>query len=237
MSELFLRRSQEETLQRIQERLDQGAAPAVIIKEMLPRTRDEALFWGRRLAVWDEYRAIYPAQAIAVARLISRQAMKAFRLTMRDDGRVVERRAEGRQRNTSQPTDTFPLVVGGDEVRVEYSEGYFPNFGTDLLYYVSPHDPAKPHALSDTGYFSRFVPHDVVEACGGPGAYAALLADAQQRGEEQSFIEAFEGPLPVTDPRRHRPENRPAPQPGGHAERLIAENEKTRGSQQQGMLF
>ena len=236
MTELLHRRSQEETLRRIDERLSQGAAPAAIIKEMLPQSRDEALFWGRRLPVWDEYRATYPAQVIAVARLISRQAMKAFRLAMRDDGRVAERPAEGRRRKTSNPKDTFPLEIGEEEVRVEYTEGYFPNSGTDLLYYVSPHDPAKPHALSDTGYFSRFVPHDVVEACGGPQAYAALLAAALLRGEEQPFIEAFEGPLPATDERR-RPENRPAPEPGGHAERLIADEEKPQGMPRQGMLF
>lgn len=236
MTELFQRRSQEEVLRRIQERLSQNADPAVIIKEMLPRTRDEALSWGRRLAVWDDYRATYPAQSIAVARLISRQAMKSFRLTMRDDGRVVERPAEGRQRKTSQPTDTFPLVVGGEEVRVEYTEQYFPNSGTGLFYIVSQHDPARPHPLSDTGYFSRFVPHDAVEACGGPGAYAALLADAVLRDEEQFFIEAFEGPLPETDERRRRQANRPAAQPGGHAEQLIAE-EKQQEQPRQDMLF
>lgn len=235
MSELFHRRSQEETLQRIRERLDQGATPAVIIREMLPRTHGEALFWGRRLAVWDEYRATYPAQTIAVARLVSRQAMKAFRLTMRDDGRVVERPAQGRQRKTTQPTDTFPLVIGAEEMRVEYTREYFPNFGTDLVYIVSPHDPAKAHALSETGYFSRFVPNDAVEACGGPQAYAALLADAVLRGEEQSFIEAFEGPLPEIDHRRQ--ENQPAAEPGGHAERLIAEEHKSQESHRQGMLF
>jgi hypothetical protein len=237
MSELFQRHSQEETLRRIEEELNQGSSPAAILKEMLPKTRDEALFWGRRLPVWDEYRATYPAQVIAVARLVSRQAMKAFRLTLRDDGRVVERPAEGRQRRATEPTDSFSLTVAGEEVHVRYTPQYLPNSGTGLFYIVSPHDPARPHPLSDTGYFSRFVPHDAVEACGGPQAYSALLADAVLRDEEQSFIEAFEGPLPVTDERRCRQANRPQAAPGGHAERLIAEKEKPQGMPRQGMLF
>lgn len=237
MSALFARRSQEEALEKIRERLSQGAAPAAIIKEMLPQSRDDALFWGRRLPVWDDYRAAYPAQVIALARLISRQAMKAFRLTMREDGRVVERPPEGRRRKTSRPKDTFPLLIGGEEVRVEFTEEYFPNSGIDLVYYVTPHEPAKPHALSETGYFSRFVPHDAVEACGGQESYAALLAEAVLRDEEQPFIEAFEGPLPETDHRRHLPANRLPAEPSGHAERLSADKEKAKQSPQQGMLF
>ena len=237
MTELLRRRSQEETLAKIQYRLSHDAAPAVIIKEMLPQSRDEAFAWSGRLPGWDEYRDRFPAQAIAVARLISRQAMKAFRLTMRDDGSVVERPAEGRQRKTSNPKDTFPLMIGGEEVRVEYTSQYFANSGTSLFYIVSPHDPAKPHPLSDTGYFSRFVPHDVVEACGGPGAYATLLAEAILRDEEQSFIEAFEGPLPASDHRRCRQENRPEVEPGGHAEQVMAEEEKRQEPHRQRMLF
>jgi hypothetical protein len=50
VSELFLPITPDETLERIQERLSQGATPAAVIEELLPRTRDEALSWCRRLA-------------------------------------------------------------------------------------------------------------------------------------------------------------------------------------------
>jgi len=237
MSERFQTRSQEEMLQHIQERLTQGTAPALIIKELLPRTRDGALSWGRRLAVWDDYQRQYPAQVIALARIISQRAMREHGLTLRKDGRVVKQPAEAKGRKTPRPTTTFTLKIGGEDVQVEYTRQYFPNDDTALVYIVSPHDPPKPHPLSDTGYFSRFVPHDAVEACGGPEAYVALLAYTLLRGEEQSFIEAFEGQLPVTDPRRHRQENRPASQSGGHVERLTVQQEKAQGPPRQGMLF
>jgi hypothetical protein len=237
MSECFQKRSQEETLRRIQERLGQGVRPAAIIEEMMPPTREEAFPWSCRLAGWDAYRNCFPAQAIALARLISRRAMKEFRWMMREDGRVVERRAERKGWKTPKPAASFPLMVGGEEVRVEYTKEYFPNSGIDLVYFVSPHDPPSAHALSETGYFSRFVPHDAVEACGGPQAYAALLAEAILRSEEQRFIEAFEGPLPVTDERHCRQANRPEAAPGGHAERLRAEEEKTEKPHRQRLLF
>ena len=43
MSALFQPLSQEETLQRIQERLSQDNSPAAIIAEMLPQSRNKAL--------------------------------------------------------------------------------------------------------------------------------------------------------------------------------------------------
>ena len=237
MSALFTRRSQEETLEKIRERLSQDATPAAIIEEMMPKTCEEAFTWSGRLPGWDEYQDRFQAQAVALARVISRRAMKEFRLMIRDDGRVVERLAERKGWKTPPPAAIFPLVVGGEEVRVEYTTGYFPNSGIDHLYFVSPHDPPKAHPLSDTGYHSCFVPHDAVEACGGPQSYAALLTEAVLRGEEQSFIEAFEGPLPETDARRRRVANRPAAEPGGHAERVMSEEEKPQGSPHQRMLF
>lgn len=237
MSGLFQGFSQEETLRHIQERLDQQAAPAVIAEEMMPRTRDGALSWGRRLAVWDEYGREYPAQVVALARIISQRAMREQGLTLRKDGRVVKQPAEGKGWKTPRPAASFTLPIGGEDVRVEYTPHYFPNDNTALLYIVSPYDPPQPHALSDTGYFSRFVPHDAVQACGGPRAYTALLAEAIVRAEEQSFTETFEGPLPVTDPRRHRQTNRPVAEPGGHAERVMAEENKPQRPPAQGMLF
>ena len=114
---------------------------------------------------------------------------------------------------------------------------YFPTAGTGLLSFLSPHEPPKPHALSETGCLARFLSPDAVEACGGPQAYAALLADALLRDEEQPFIEAFEGPLPATDERRRRQANRPPAEPGGHAERVMAEEEERKGAPGQRMLF
>ncbi len=235
MNELFLRNSPEEALRHIQERLGQHTAPSAIIVEMLPHTRDAALSWGRRLAVWDDYHREYPAQVIALARIVSQRAMREHGLTLRQDGHVVEQR-EGKGWKTPRPAAVFPLFVAGEEVRVEYTTGYFPNDDSALLYIVSPHEPAKAHPLSETGYFSCFVLHDAVEACGGPQPYAALLADAILHDKEQSFIETFEGPLPVTDP-RHRKEHRPAAEPGGHAERVMAEEKKPQRPPAQGMLF
>jgi hypothetical protein len=237
MSELFQTRNQDQTLRRIQERLDQRAAPLAIIEEMVPRTRDGALSWGRRLAVWDDYQRDYPAQVVALARIISQRAMREHGLTLRKDGRLVKQPAEGKGWKTPSPAATFALTIGGEEVRVEYTPHYFPNDDTGLLYIVTPHDPPQTHPLSDTGYFSRFVPHDAVEACGGPQAYAALVAEAILRGQEQPFIEAFEGPLPETDPRRCRQENRPTDQSGWHAQRLTPKRDKRQRPPGQGMLF
>ena len=99
--------------------------------------------------MWEEYHRQYPAQAIALARLVSLRSMREHRLILREDGRVVERPAEGKPRRTPKPAVTFPLTVGGEEVRVEYVEQYFPNSGAGMLYFRSPHEPARPHPLSE----------------------------------------------------------------------------------------
>jgi hypothetical protein len=238
MSELFQKPSQEETLQRIQQRLDQGAAPAAIIEEMMPKSRDGAVFWGRRLTGWEEYRDQYPDQVIALARVISRRAMQQYRLMLREDGRVVERRAEGKGWKTPLPAAAFPLMVAGEEVHVTYTRDYFPYSDTGLMYFVSPHEPPEAHPLSDTGHYSRFVPNDVVEACGGPHAYAVLLADACLHGREEEFMQAFEGIPPAAEPKHRRPANLPTAATGGHTGRLLADEEKPRTPpHQQGMLF
>ena len=238
MSELSQRHSQEEVLRRIQERLNKGAAPAIVIEEMLPKSRDEAVFWGRRLPGWEEYQNDFPAQVVALARVISRRAMQQYRLMLREDGRVVERRTEGKGWKTPLPFAAFSLMVGGEEIHVTYTRDYFPTSDTGLLYFVSPHEPPQAHPLSDTGYYSRFVPHDVVEACGGPQAYAALLADACLRGGEEEFSQVFEGTPPAAEPKHRRPAHRPIVEAGGHAGRVMAEEEKPKAPpHQQGMLF
>jgi hypothetical protein len=196
-----------ETLQHLQDRLGRSAAPARIIEDLLPRTRADAVAWVRRLPLWDEYRGQYPDQVVALARVISRRAMREFDLAIGEDGRVLERVREGTPWNTPAPALTFPLAVGGEEVRVEYTREYFPRSGQDHFYFVSPHTPPRAHPLSETGYLSQFIRHDTVEACGGPHAYAALFAEARLRGEEQELAATFEGRPPEgKPPRRKRPE-------------------------------
>jgi len=237
MSELFQKLSQEETLRWIDERLNHSAAPPAIIKEMSPRSRDEAVSWGRRLTGWEEHLHAFPAQAVALARVISRRAMQQYRLVLREDGRVVGRPGEGRPWKTPRPDVTFRLAIDGGEVQVEYTKQYFPNSGTALLYFRSPHEPARPHPLSETCHLSRFVSPDAVEACGGPHAYAALLADALLQGREKDLTEAFEGTPPEAQRLHRRPENPPITKPGGHAERVIAQEAKTKEPPEQRMLF
>lgn len=236
MSELFLRRSPEETLGHIRERLGQHTAPAAIIEEMLPQTRDGALSWGRHLAVWDDYQREYPAQVVALARIISQRAMREHGLTLRKDGRVVERPAEGKGWKTPRPAVTFTLTVGGEELRIDYTPEYFPNSGTGLLTFLSPHEPPQPHALSETGCLARFVSPDLVTACGGPQAYAAQLAEALLGGREKEFTEALEGKAAEKAQPLRRRANPSAVEPGQHANRLSTE-EKPQGPPRQGMLF
>src|SRR5262249_17536315 len=149
------------------------------------------------------------------------RTMREFSLTLRADGRVVEKPREPIPWQTPPPTLTFLLELAGEPVQVRYTRRYFPDGVTDRLYFVSPHEPARPHALSGTGHLSHLVPSDVVEACGGPQAYAALFADAVLRGEEKQFTETFEGTFPKEKQRQPRKAKRPRPTPGGHAARVI----------------
>jgi hypothetical protein len=237
MSELSQPLSCGQTLGRIQERLSQGASAAVIIEELMPRSREGALSWARRLSGWEEYAPQYTAQAVALARIVSRRTMREFSLTLRADGRVEEKPREPTPWQTPPPTLTFLLELAGEPVQVRYTRRYFPDGVTDMLYFVSPHEIGRPHALSGSGHLSHLVPSDIVEACGGPQAYAVLLADAILRGEEKQFTETFEGAFPKAGQRQPRKAKRPRPTPGGHAARVIAEEEKAPGPPPPGMLF
>jgi hypothetical protein len=225
--------SPHDTLNRIQTLLSQGTPPARLITGMLPRSRDEAIGWARRLPGWDEERGRYPDQAIAIARLISRQAMRTFRLNLSEDGQVIERPDAGGRRPPPEPPQQFRLALGDEEIIVAYTRGYLPNAGTDHFSFESPHDPPQPHALSGTGYWSHFAWHDAVEAIGGPRAYAAQYADARLRGEENAFSATFEGAPPESKPPRRQkttsPEAPPMPVPhavlGEHTAGVIAERE------------
>jgi hypothetical protein len=239
----------EDTLRRIQDRLGQGATAARVIEELLPRTPDEAVSWARRLPAWDEYRGPYQGQAVALARVVSRRAMRAFGLAFSEDGRVVDRPREGRPWPAPIPVQTFRLAAGGEELVVEFTPAYFPGGGTDHFSFVSPHQPARPHCLSETGYLSQFAPHDAVEACGGARAYAALFAEARLRGEEKAFNALFEGEWPQ-EKRPRRKKAPPPPPPGAgegrppvlgeHTARVVGGQEPPKpgeGPPRQGMLF
>jgi hypothetical protein len=221
-----------------------------VIAELLPRTRTEAVTWAQRLPAWDEYQGEYPDQVIGLARVVSRRAMRGFALTLSEDGRVVGRLREGKPGQTPEPSLTFLLAVGGEEVRVEYTPDYFPNGGKDLFYFVSPHEPARPHCLSASGYLSQFAQHDAVAACGGARAYAALFAEAQLRGEEQAFNTAFEGAEPAAKRTGRKKTRMPVPPPaaaegqapvlGDHTARVIEEQTGVKEEHEpprQGLLF
>lgn len=107
----------EETLTCIRGRLAAGDRPAAVIGQLLPRTRDEAVTWARRLSVWDEFRDRYGARAVGVARVVSRRAMREHRPTLTEDGRVADGRHPARR--PQRPSCDFPLP--GGEARVEYT--------------------------------------------------------------------------------------------------------------------
>jgi hypothetical protein len=114
----------------VQDRLEQGAAQAQIISELLPQSRDSALSWARRPAAWEEYRPTHPAQAIALGRLISLRAMREYGLTLLEDGRIVDQLKAGKPWTTPKPALTFHLDIAGEKVRVEYTPEYFPSGAT-----------------------------------------------------------------------------------------------------------
>jgi hypothetical protein len=137
--------------------------------------------------------------------------MKEFCLEFGDDGRVRPHRSEGQACKTPEPTP-FQTEVRGEHVRVEYTRGYFPSGVTDLFDFVSP-ELGTPHPLSESGYCSRFAPHETVEACGGPEAFARLFADALPAGREKELMEAFAGKLPEAGKPRRRKVQAEAPGP------------------------
>jgi hypothetical protein len=220
-----------DTLDRIRQRLERQHDPLAVIEELSPRTLTEALRWARLRPVWDEYRGLYPEQVIGVAAVLGRRAMREFGLTQGGDGRVRHARPEGRAWQTPGPSLRFEMAVAGQPVRVEYTQDYFPT-GTDHFAFVSPHAPARPHPLSESGYRSHFALPEAVEACGGPEGYAARFAEARLAGREKEFEAAFEGRWPEANPPRHRRESRPEEMPavagpspvvGGHTAAIAGE--------------
>jgi len=236
-----------DTLQRILERLSQGFVPKQIIEEFLPHSPADAMIWARRLLGWEEHGRQCSAQAVAIARVISLRAMRAFSLVLTGDGRVVQRRREGDPWPKPEPSLTFRLTIQGEELRVEYTPDYFPDGGQDVISFVSLSDPPEPHCLSLSGILWTYVPHDAIVACGGPETFAALFAEARLRGEGKEFEATFKGEWPEAKQPRRRQDCQQAllsfdeiqPSVGEHSAQVIAEKEaKQQGrSPRQPMLF
>jgi hypothetical protein len=171
-----------ETLFHIETRLA-VTTPMNVISELMPRTG--AIRWAQRLPHWDEFRGQFSDQAIGIARIVSRRAMREHGLILTDDGRVVERRSY----TAPTPSATFRLDIAGQSVEVAYTADYYP--GRDGFQFTAEKNP-----LSESGFWHAFVPQDAVEALGGPQAFAARYAEAKLAGQEKEFMEQFEGRFP-----------------------------------------
>lgn len=199
-------------LQSIQDRLAQDDV-LPIIEQSMPRTLTDAITWARCLPFWEEFKGQFPDQAIAVARVLSRRAMKEFGLAFDDQGRVVEKKHIKRAAHVGKPTSTFPLQIAEETVQVEYTEQYFPNSSTDSFSFIGqPIEPPpdgifkhKPHPLSETGYWHSYASHDAVEAVGGAQKYAQLLGAAKLQDREHEFQAILEGESPEIETRRKKP--------------------------------
>src|SRR5205085_10724653 len=108
------------TLQQIGDRLAQGDAPTDLTGELLPKTRAEAVTWARRLPLWEEHRSEFGPRAVAVARIVSKRAMRQFGLVFDAEGRVVEESRQTPGGFKEPPAVTFPLTVGGEVIEVRY---------------------------------------------------------------------------------------------------------------------
>jgi hypothetical protein len=194
----------ESTLQAIQN-LAATEEPAHVIDRMLPRTTTGAVTWGLRLAAFEEYRGHFPYSVIGLARVVARRAMQEHALILTHDGRVIERPHQ--VQSGGPPTSRFILKLRNEAVCVDYTHNYFSGQALDHFQFRSSDEPARPMPLSETGWWSQFVHHDVVEAFGGPEAFATALADAQLAGRDDEFMEVFEGKW--SESARRKPNEKP----------------------------
>ena len=236
-----------EILQQIQDGLV-SSTPAQLIEKLLPFTDAEAVTWVRRLPFWEEFRGEFSGQAIAVARLVSLRSMREFGLAFDRQGKVVpEDQPFG---YVEKPTSIFPLKIGEDTVNVRYTRYSFPYYGKDSFSFVGERLPdhpkqnysgCKPHSLSSTGWWSITVPHDAVEAYGGPEAFAALYAQAKLRGEDKEFEAVFEGNRQQSKPKYKRKAAKPIetekPVIGEHTAHVVQEQTSQAGPGMQKSLF
>lgn len=72
--------------------------------------------------------------------------------------------------------------------------------------------------MSNTGFWSKLVPHDVVEACGGAEAYGVLILEAQLRDETAALDAIFEGEWPKAG---KIPKEKKTPVVGQHTAQLV----------------
>src|SRR5262249_704667 len=119
------RTSPQDLLDQLQSRLAEGAPPAQVIAELLPPTRPDAVRGARRLPGRDEERARSPGQVVALARVISRQALRTFRLLLTGEGRVIDKPAENARWQRPEPAQRFRLTLNGEDVCVAYTPDYF----------------------------------------------------------------------------------------------------------------
>jgi hypothetical protein len=220
-----------QTLERIREALTHPTEVPTLIDQFAPRTRADALAWGRRRPIWDEYRGHFPDQVIDIACVISRRALREFDLMFNDEGCVVNRISRPVTGEPEKPTDVFRLTIKGEPVEVEYTPDYFGNRGSDHFAFKTPAERGRAHPLSQTGYLSHLVRPEIIGALGGPRVYAERFAEASIRGELADFTGFFEGERPKTKPqRRKRPARvtekteQPSPVLGEHTAKIVAEN-------------
>ncbi|HZZ77136.1 MAG TPA: hypothetical protein VFE62_01375 [Gemmataceae bacterium] len=156
-----------------------------MIDELTPDFPAQGVKWAQCLSYWEAFRGQFPDQAVAIARVISKRAMREFGLAFDSEGRVVEKNAGA----GAEPETVFTLEVYGKPVEVSHQ--YSPRTGSDSVSFSAADNP-----LSETGFWHIFVPHDVVDALGGPETFAAQIAEAKLAGAEKEFMAAFEGEHP-----------------------------------------
>jgi hypothetical protein len=205
------------TLRHIADRLAQGANPADLISELLPKTTHDVLTWARHLSLWEAYPQA-GQRAIAVARIVSRRVMRQDGLIFDDEGRVVDGLALAKAMTAVKRANRhFKLPIGGAPVSVDYTEGYCPKARQNLFSFIGeprqraqgetpgPMNQYKPHALSETGWLSHYAAHDAVQALGGPEAYARQFAQEVLEARDHEFEAVFIGPKEGSLPRKKRP--------------------------------
>lgn len=184
-----------------------------------------------RLAVWEEHRGAVSGQAVAVARTVSRRAMREFGLSFDAEGRIVERKPTPPQWK-DELIHAFPMRIGEETVEVRYTR----NPGIHWISFVGQELPPpgegepprsimnrhKPHPLSDSGWWSQAMFPDAVEAVGGAEAFAALLVQAKLAGREKEFMEQFEGRHP--DVKRKKGGKRPVQRASAESMPVLGEH-------------
>ena len=216
-------------LSQIQQALVRGTSPTDLIDALMPKTALGAEEWIRCLPIFPAHPHLYSKQVTAIARVIAKRSMREFSLKLTEDGRVIDTRPKPSD-PAPKPTSGFTLKIAGEELHVEYTRGYFPD-DTDLLSFTGK--PEQPHCLSNTGFWSKLVSHDVVEACGGAEAYGVLVAEAELRDETASLDAIFEGEWPKAG---KQPKERKTSVVGQHTAQIVHHPSETKQPVQKTMF-